>query len=460
MPESENTSASKVKVNRRRKRQQRSAGGASRIVNESATNLRFVCLELMLALQTSGGSLSRLLPVAQTRVAASEQAQLQAWCFGFCRWSQQLAALTDQLLDKPMKAKDSDVYLLMQLGIFQLMHTPIGAHAAVDETVKVTKRLKKPWSKALVNAVLRNYLRRQEELFAALDESATYAHPQWLLERFKSDWPDEWQEICQENNQQGPMTLRVNTAKITVEAYAQRLTQRGMQFETVSAAPEALILESPIAVFALSGFAQGEVSVQDAAAQLAAHKLSAFAAKGGRLLDACSAPGGKAAHALEQRHFASVIALDKDAARMERVQETIERLGFESRIELVISDALDIDQWWDGTLFDALLLDAPCSGTGVIRRHPDIKLLRRASDIGSLVQLQAQLMDTLWRTLTPGGVMLYATCSVLKDENERQIQDFLARTADAQPIEQVTQILPGNNRMDGFFYAPLRKSLT
>lgn len=442
-----------------RKRRKKS-GSSHQVIGESATNLRYVCLELLLALQTSGGSLSRLLPVAQTRVAASEQAQLQAWCFGFCRWSQQLRALTDQLLDKPLKAKDADVYLLMQLGIFQLMHTPVGSHAAVDETVKVTKRLKKPWSRGLVNAVLRNYLRRQDELYAALGESAVYSHPQWLLNLFKSDWPDQWQAICTENNQQGPMTLRVNTSKISVQEYGQRLTERGMRFDPVTSAPEALILESPIAVFALSGFAQGEVSVQDAAAQLATHKLSALTASGGRLLDACSAPGGKAVHALEHRHFASVLALDKDAARMERVQETVKRLGYEDRIELVNSDALALDQWWDGKPFDAVLLDAPCSGTGVIRRHPDIKLLRRATDIESLAQLQADLLDTLWRTVVPGGVLLYATCSVLKVENELQVQNFLARTSDAQLAAEVQQILPGENRMDGFFYAPLRKSST
>jgi 16S rRNA (cytosine967-C5)-methyltransferase len=409
-------------------------------------------------LQTGKGSLTRLLPVAQSQVAQSEKAQLQAWCFGLCRWTHQLAGIADQLLDKPLKAKDLDVYLLVQLGIFQLMHTPIASHAAVDETVKVTRKLKKPWARAVVNALLRNFIRRRTELESGLSEAAEFSHPPWLLKQIKADWPQQWQSVCRSNNLQGPMTLRVNHALTNLREYAEKLSSLDMSFHTVSDAPHALILENAVNVFDLPGFDGGEVSVQDAAAQLASHQLTAYVAQGGRLVDACAAPGGKTAHVLEMGHFSSVLALDKDSERLARVRENITRLKLSQAVELICCDARELGGWWDGIQNDAVLLDAPCSGTGVIRRHPDIKLLRRPSDIKNLVKLQADLMDSLWQTLRPGGVMLYATCSVLKAENQEQVQAFLQRTEDAELINPVLQILPGENQMDGFFYAPLRKT--
>lgn len=408
-------------------------------------------------LQTGKGSLTRLLPEAQSQVAQSEKAQLQAWCFGWCRWTHQLAGIADQLLDKPLKAKDLDVYLLVQLGIFQIMHTPVASHAAVDETVKVTKNLKKPWARAVVNALLRNFIRRRAELESGLSEAALFSHPPWLLKQFKSDWPQRWHSVCQANNQQGPMILRVNHALTNLHDYTEKLSALDMKFKTVRDAPHALILENAVNVSALPGFDRGEVSVQDAAAQLAGHQLTAYVPEGGRLVDACAAPGGKTAHVLEMGHFSSVLALDKDAQRLTRVRENITRLDLSQSVELICCDARELECWWDGIQNDAVLLDAPCSGTGVIRRHPDIKLLRRDSDIKNLIQLQADMMDSLWQTLRPGGVMLYATCSVLKSENQEQVQAFLRRTDDAELIDRVLQILPGENQMDGFFYAPLRK---
>lgn len=424
---------------------------------EKSENIRLVCVQLMCEMLTRGGSLTRLLPAAQQRVAESDKSQLQAWCYGFARYSGELAGLVDQLIDKPLKKKDLDIYLLLQLGVFQLRHTNTKPHAAVDETVKVVKRLKKPWAKGLINAVLRNYQRQREELESRLSEPQRLNHPQWLLERFKADWPTSWESICAGNNEQGPMTLRVNSKRHSRDDYLQQLQERGMQASTVVDAPEALQLIDAVPVSELPGFAEGDVSVQDAAAQLAAAQLILHAPNGGRLLDACAAPGGKTAHSLELGHFSNVLALDQDPERLKRVEETLLRLGLSSKVNTKAADACALEDWWDDVPFDAILLDAPCSGTGVIRRHPDIKILRRPTDIATLIELQGQLLDALWRTLAGGGVLLYATCSTLKKENEEQIHAFLQRTPDASLAVDCRQILPSINGMDGFFYAPLLK---
>ena len=426
-------------------------------VAESPTNLRFQCVQLMLQMQRHSGSLSRLLPEAQQRVAVSEQAQMQAWAFGWCRWSHELTALIDPLLAKPMKAKDLDVYLLLQLGVFQLRHTPTKAHAAVDETVKVVKRLKKPWARGVVNAVLRNYQRQQESLQNALQSSALHSHPDWLFELLQRDWPDSWSQICAANNEQAPMCLRVNQRHGGTEHYQQRLQEADLTAKTLSELPQALLLDAPVPVHALPGFANGDVSVQDAAAQFACQLLQKHVPSGGRLLDACAAPGGKTAHAAESGWFNAVTAIDSDEARLSSVRDTVSRLQLDGHVQLLHADASELDSWWDKLAYDAVLLDAPCSGTGVIRRHPDIKLLRRQSDISALVHTQRKLLDALWKTVCAQGVLLYATCSVLKDENERQIAAFIKRTNDAELVSDPWQILPGEQSRDGFFYAVLRK---
>ena len=424
---------------------------------QSTENIRLVCLQLMLELQTRGGSLTRLLPSAQERVAETDRAQLQAWSYGFARYSNELEGLVNQLISKPLKKKDLDIYLLLQLGVYQLRHTSIAEHAAVDESVKLVKRLKKPWAKGLVNAVLRNYQRRVEELEENLNDSQKHNHPQWLLERFRADWPQQWQSICTANNEQGPMTLRVNAQRHSTQEYKAILDEQGMQSNIIEDVPQALQLMKAVPVQQLPGFNEGDVSIQDAAAQQCAQKLMKFAPSGGRLLDACAAPGGKTAHILELQHFSEVMAIDQDAERLERVQETLDRLSLNKAVTLKATDASDLESWWDGKAFDAILLDAPCSGTGVIRRHPDIKLLRRPTDIPVLMSVQARLLDELWRTLNVGGVLLYATCSILKRENEEQVLAFLDRTPDATQATECQQLLPGENGMDGFFYAPLIK---
>ena len=437
-----------------------SASATSGTLTESPTNLRYQCLQLMVQMQRKGGSLSRLLPEAMLRVAPTEQAQLQAWTYGWCRWSHELGALIDPLLSKPMKAKDLDVYLLLQLGVFQLRHTPTQAHAAVDETVKVVKRLKKPWARGVINGVLRNYQRQTESLQSALNDndSGLHSHPPWLLARLQRDWPEKWQQICAANNTQAPMCLRVNQRIGTAEQYQQRLSDVNVSSQTLDALPQALLLDAPVPVDKLPGFAQGDVSVQDAAAQIACHLLCQHVPQGGRLLDACAAPGGKSAHAAESGWFSHITALDSDDVRLESVAQTLSRLNLANLFTLTHADASALSQWWDNTAFDAVLLDAPCSGTGVIRRHPDIKLLRRESDIANLVGVQHRLLDALWQTVAAQGVLVYATCSVLKDENENQVEAFLSRTSDARLLDKPWQIFPGEESKDGFFYAAMRKS--
>ena len=421
----------------------------------AGVEVRVAAVRVIERLLAGGGSLTRLLPEAQAALPAADRALLQAYAFGLARWSGQLQAVIGQLVERPLKAKDTDVRLLLQLGLFQLLHTRTPPHAAVDATVAAARALDKPWARGLVNAVLRNAIRRRDTLLDGLDEAARLAHPPWLLGALAADWPARWRAIAEANNRQAPMVLRVNLARGTRDAYRETLSGAGLATTTLEDLPAALVLDAPVAVGALPGFDGGAVSVQDGAAQLAVGFLVEAVPAGGRLLDACAAPGGKTAQALESGHFGEVTAIDRDAVRLERVAGTLDRLGFEGTLRA--ADAADTDAWWDGTPFDAVLLDAPCTGTGVIRRHPDIKLLRRASDVAPLVAEQARLLDALWTTLRPGGALLYATCSVLRAEGEEQVAAFLGRRGDARLVRE-RRVLPdedGPGGMDGFYHGLL-----
>lgn len=393
---------------------------------------------------------------------------LRELCYGVLRHVFSLSALTDLLLSKPLKAKDADVRCLIMVGLYQLIHLRVPDHAAINETVAATRTLKKPWAKGLINALLRRYQRESESLLQKLTDDQRHEHPAWLLHRLRADWPEDWQAIIAANNARAPMTLRVNRARCDREAYLAALQAEDIDAEPVEDVDEALQLLSPLPVEALPGFTEGRVSVQDAAAQLAAGLLAAE--PGQRILDACAAPGGKTAHILEgiaaQGGEADLLAIDNDERRMARVAETLDRL--ELSAELRVADAADVETWFEGEAFDRILLDAPCSATGVIRRHPDIKVLRRESDIATLVATQARLLDQLWSLLKPGGRMVYATCSVLHAENVAQMEAFLSRQTDAkeQPFmanwghRQTIgrQILPGEADKDGFYYAVLEKT--
>jgi len=413
-----------------------------------------------------GRSLSTVLPQWQAQVPTKDRALLQALCYGVCRWYPRLDALLGTLLQKKLKAKDTDVRCLMLLGLYQLIYMRVPDHAAVSATVAVTGKLKKPWAKGLVNAVLRNAQRKQDELQQALDADPVshWAHPEWLTSRLQTAYPQQWQQILDANNQHPPMCLRVNHAKVARGDYQHQLAQRGIDATATPFSEDGLMLAEAVDVESLPGFAAGYASVQDSAAQLAANLLAAEA--GDYVLDACAAPGGKTAHVLErQPGLVGMVALDVDANRLIRVSETLQRLQLNADVR--IGDAATPDQWWSGQPFDRIMLDAPCSATGVIRRHPDIKLLRRDGDIDALVALQGQILKALWPLLKPGGMLLYVTCSVLPQENVNQLARFCAAQADASelPIEAQwgikqsigRQILPGQNGMDGFYYARLKK---
>lgn len=416
-----------------------------------------------------GASLSAALPAEQAGLAKpADRALLAELAYGSLRLEPRLAWLLGRLMPRPLAKREPLLHALLLAGLYQLTAMRLPAHAAVAESVNAARELGKDWAAGLVNAVLRRYQREQAALDAVADAEpvARHAHPRWLLTQLQQDWPDDWETLCAANNARAPMTLRVNTARGSVVAYQQRLTEAGLTATLHPHAAAALTLTEPVDVTALPGFTDGEVSVQDAAAQLAAPLLDVQ--PGLRLLDACAAPGGKTAHLLESSQPSELLALDNDAARLDRVAETLARLKLAAR--LVHADAASPADWWDGTPFDRILLDAPCSASGVIRRHPDIKVLRRAADIEALVSQQARLLDALWACLAPGGKLLYATCSVLAAENGQQVKNFLTRTPDAaalplaadwgRPAGHGRQILPGEAGMDGFFYARLVKTAT
>jgi 16S rRNA (cytosine967-C5)-methyltransferase len=411
-----------------------------------------------------GAALSRFLPeVAEPR----DRALAQDLCFGVLRWGPRLEAVAAQLLHRPLPGRDADVHCLILVGLYQMIHTRVPVHAAVAETVAAADRLDKPWARGLVNALLRRFQREGEALLARVDrdEAVALAHPAWMLAAFRRDWPEDWRAIAAADNEHPPMCLRVNRLRGTRAACLDDFARRGLAAEAVPGVDSAVLLEHPVDVRALPGFAEGRLSVQDAAAQLAAALIDVQ--PGQQVLDLCAAPGGKTAHILEtEPRLARLVAVDRDAERMGRVSENLGRLGLAA--ELVCADAGAPDGWWDGAPFDRILLDAPCSATGVIRRHPDIKRLRRAEDIPALAREQRRLLDSAWPLLAPGGMLLYATCSIMHLENDRQIEDFLARHDDARerpiaagwgrPLTRGRQILQGEGRMDGFFYACVEKA--
>ena len=409
-------------------------------------------------------SLNAVLAAALIPLPENERSLCQQLCYGVLRWQLQLQAISQQLVSKPLKKKDGDIAALLLCGLYQLRDMRIPSHAAISETVNACKTIGKPWATGLINASLRNFQRNQAEFEKNIEdqESAVYAHPEWLLQQFKHDWPDHWQQILSANNQQPPMMLRVNRQHHTRQAYLEKLQQADIPANEISACDEGVLLDSPCDVYQLPGFKEGDVSVQDGAAQQVAALLNITPNL--HILDACAAPGGKTCHILEHEPNNKVVALDIDARRLEQIEQNTSRLKLNA--ELIASDASLVDDWWDGQLFDRILIDAPCSGTGVIRRHPDIKILRRPDDITNLAKQQAVLLEKLWPLLKPDGLLLYTTCSALKQENELQITSFLELHPEAEesipdmpPAQRRTfgyQRLPGDDQLDGFYYACLR----
>jgi 16S rRNA (cytosine967-C5)-methyltransferase len=389
---------------------------------------------------------------------------LKALAYGVVREHTLLTALTGKLLDKPLD-KAPEVQALLLCGLQQLRSMRMPAHAAVAETVNAVALLEAHWARGMVNAVLRRYQRERRELEDALptDPVIRQSHPAWMVDSIRRDWPRVWKKLLLENNEQAPLTLRVNRRRMAAAEYLVReLPGAGLTGHALAVAPDALVLDEAVPVDELPGFSDGVVSVQDAAAQLVVELLDLK--PGLRVLDACAAPGGKTAHMLE-RFDCEVLALDVDAARLKRVEDNLARLKLTATVRA--SDAREPKAWWDGKPFDRILIDAPCSGTGVIRRHPDIKWLRRPGDIPRLAQTQRELLHGLWPTLAPGGTLVYAVCSVLSQEGEAVVQQLLDNNPGARvlPInaswgEAQThgRRLPPGGDFDGFYFAKLTKN--
>ncbi|MDP3562213.1 MAG: 16S rRNA (cytosine(967)-C(5))-methyltransferase RsmB [Legionellaceae bacterium] len=388
-------------------------------------------------------------------------------CFGVCRHYIRLEALANSLLTK--RPKEIDVWLCILIGLYQLHFLNIPDYAVVQETVALLDQLKKTWAKGLVNAILRRYCREKDILLSKLDQNIAYqyGHPAWFIKQIKNDWPNDWQSILTANDQHPPMSLRVNQQRTNIRDYLTCLHENDMDAALNPNTPDGLILSNACSVHDLPGFAEGLVSVQDTAAQLAASLLDLKPNL--RVLDACCAPGGKTCHILEMEpELAECIALDIEPHRLERVRENLARLMLP--VTLQEGDALSPTKWWDGVLFDRILLDAPCSATGVIRRNPDIKLLRTPDEIKVITQLQQGILTALWPLLAPGGRLVYATCSIMPVENEQQIAQFVEQHDDCEYLTDIKpwghstghgwQILPGEENMDGFFYSILIKKIS
>jgi len=424
-------------------------------------NIRALAAKCCFSVVDKGRSLADELPVLQQKIEHKDKGLLQEICYGVLRYLPELEHLSRQLVQKPLTGKQRVGHFLILVGIYQLKYTRIPDHAAVSETVAATKQLKQFHLKAMVNGVLRNFQRQKEQVFENLPDAVLYNHPSWFINKLKLGYPIDWQLILNANMVRPPMWLRVNNQKSDLPLYLKALEQADIEIAAIDNYSGAIKLTNPIDVNKLPNFEAGYVSIQDGAAQQAALLLECQT--NDSVLDCCAAPGGKTCHILELTpNLSSMVAIDVDDNRLARVKENLTRLNLSAKT--IAADAASPDDWWDGKLFDRILLDAPCSGTGVIRRHPDIKWLRKADDISKLVELQQQILKKVWLLLKPGGTLLYATCSVLPEENSEQIQHFIENTFDAEliPIAQSTQtigwqILPSDQDMDGFYYAKLKK---
>ena len=430
-------------------------------------NLRALTAQIISSVLERGESLATALPAAQlTLENPKDKALQQELSYGIMRHLTQLEYFVNKLMDKPLKGKQKIVHYLLVVGAYQLLYTRIPAHAALAETVEACIDLNRPKFKGLLNGVLRNLQRQHPQLVEKMSTKApiTYCHPSWFIKRISQAYPKSWMQFLEANNHRSPMWLRNNASQQTREQYLEHLADREIEATAGNGSDNSILLAAPIGVNKLPDFDSGACSVQDAAAQKAAELLGAQS--GELILDACAAPGGKTCHILELAQDIEVIALDCDQNRLERVQENLDRIGLSA--QLICGDGGDPDSWWTSERkFDRILLDAPCSATGVIRRHPDIKWLRRESDIDQLVDLQQQILHACWKLLKPGGTLVYATCSVLPHENTIQIAKFLSEQTDAtlvplhdnDTVEQPGwQLLPGENSSDGFYYAKLIKA--
>jgi len=427
-------------------------------------NVRAIAAKTLKGVIQDGDSLAFVLPAAGAQLPVRDQALLQEICYGTLRWYDYLAGIVDQLIRSPLKPRDWDIYAVCLVGAYQLNFTRIPDHAAIKESVDACRSLKKHWATKFVNGVLRQFQRRQADLIVNLQPAQKVAHAQWFYELINQQWPEDAEDIFAANNEKPPMFIRVNKRHHSRDEYLQLLANAGIVATTSTFASEAIRLEKPVDVNELPGFKTGWVSVQDEAAQLAAHVLSAQ--KGDRVLDACAAPGGKTGHILElEQGLLQLTALEIDADRAQKIHENLFRLNLQA--ETLLGDASNPKLWWDGKAYDRILIDAPCTASGVIRRHPESKHKRLPEDINIIAERQGQILQNLWGCLKPGGTLVYATCSVFQQENEEVIATFIANNTDAehQPLALGcgearrfgVQLFPKNNGHDGFFYAKMIK---
>lgn len=433
-----------------------------------AANLRALAARCTFSVVDKGRSLADELPQQLAKIDAKDKGLLQELCYGVLRHLPELEYDVREFIKKPLTGKQRVGHFLMLVGVYQIKYTRIPDHAAFNETVSACKPLKCDHLKGLINGVLRNFQRQQQ---ASNDDSATniselpdaiaFNHPSWFIKKIQSAYPEKWQQILHANMHRPPMWLRVNQLHHSVEEYLTLLAAENIEHLLVDKQSGAIRLTEAIDVMMLPGFQQGWVSIQDGAAQQAAHLLDCQPED--NVLDCCAAPGGKTCHILEYSpKIKAMTAIDIEAPRLERVNENLQRLNLQANV--IAADAATPEKWWNGQLFDRILLDAPCSGTGVIRRHPDIKWLRKSQDIAVLTDLQQDILKNIWSLLKPGGTLLYATCSILPEENSQQVQQFVEKNSDAALIaitENVSdigwQILPNDDSMDGFYYAKLIK---
>ncbi|MDA0705802.1 MAG: 16S rRNA (cytosine(967)-C(5))-methyltransferase RsmB [Proteobacteria bacterium] len=437
--------------------------------SKAGAELRATAALVVDAVVSSGRSLDRALEEHESRLSERDRSLLRLLSYGTLRHYWHLQAWINAQLSRPLRARDSVINALLAVGLYQISDTRIPDHAVVSETVAATRVLRKPKLAGLVNAILRGFLRDRLSAEIPSDEQALFDHPQWLIDTIRNDWPDDWQALLAANNDRAPMWLRTNPRHGSAADYVERLAELGIQAELLPGAPQAVRLSEPKPVDVLPGFATGHVSVQDAAAQLAAPWL--LQDLDGRILDACAAPGGKSGHLKEiGGERIDLTCVDIDAARLAGIGDNFERLGLAAT--LLCGDASKPDTWWDGQPYDGILLDAPCSASGVIRRHPDIKHLRRPDDVVSLCELQLAMLQALWPMLRAGGRLLYVTCSVLAAENDLVVSRFLNGRGDVEEFDLLhnnnirdlmrdkvpgLQLLPGAAGLDGFYFACLGK---
>lgn len=431
-------------------------------------NTRAIAAKIIYQVLAKHESLDRVLPqYCDNKILEKDRGLIAELCYGALRWFPRLDYLAQNLLHKETKKLDSLVHALLLVGLYQLIYLRVPEHAAIAETVSATRVLKKNWATTLVNAVLREFLRDKNTLLQNIenDLSAKYAHPLWLINKLQHAYPKNWQDILENNNVYPPMHLRVNLRNVTRDGYLQKLQTANISVEVQLSCNAGITLIKPVDVAKLPGFNKGLVSVQDLAAQFAAELLELKSEQ--RVLDACAAPGGKTAHILEvEPRIAELLALDISEDRLLKISSNLQRLALHAK--LLCGDATLPESWWDGKQFSRILLDAPCSATGVIRRHPDIKILRTEGDIEKLAAQQLSLLESLWPLLADGGILVYATCSILPEENSNVIDRFLRQHQDAHELsislpwgikmEHGWQIFPSQNGPDGFYYAKLSKT--